>query len=150
MEQNKLRGAAENVKVIWSAARGETKVAVIRVADREIARQIHQKGKLLLGWNRCSAYINIIVIRCSRCAKFGHTERQCSSYEPTCTECGKEHYHKECKEKRYNCSACKAEGTTERAHSMWCTECPIYIRRYKQIQREMGLQCPSLLCFSVY
>lgn len=139
VNQNHLSGDAEQIKVIWSTQKKGMKVVTIRISNRAMAKELLLKEKVLLGWSRCSIYPNIFVQRCSWCAKFGHTQNQCTAKSPRCTECGEAHQHSKCIAQVKECPACKMASEEMKDHSMWSFECPQYKRRYSQIKWEMGL-----------
>ena len=62
---------------------------VIELSDQE-ARQLLDRGKILVGFNSCSVKRYVNVARCFKCQRYGHLSSNCPN-NPCCVNCGEDH-----------------------------------------------------------
>ncbi|XP_075530033.1 uncharacterized protein LOC142563355 [Dermacentor variabilis] len=137
-KQNNLNGNEEEVKIVWVTKKESSKSVTLRISNRELANEMVKRGHVNIGWTRCRVYENVLVSKCSRCARFGHIEKQCRSRGVRCTECGGAHYYSECQAETKSCPVCKEKGYNYKKHSMWDATCLAFDEAYESQRRRMG------------
>nr|XP_054922508.1 uncharacterized protein LOC129382492 [Dermacentor andersoni] len=138
IQQNNLTGNEEDVKIVWVTKKESSKSVTLRISNRELANEMVKRGHVNIGWSRCRVYENVLVSKCSRCARFGHIEKQCRSREVRCTECGGAHYYNECQAATKSCPVCKEKGFNYKKHSMWDATCLAFDEAYESQRRRLG------------
>lgn len=51
---------------------------------------------LLFKWDPCRVELDIGLLQCSQCKRFGHTKNKCKAAGESCARCGKDHKRSEC------------------------------------------------------
>lgn len=64
----------------------------------EIAQELLQRGKVLLGFNNCMVRRYITLLRCFKCQRIGHTQLNCS-FRLACAFCSRNHASNDCDSK---------------------------------------------------
>ncbi|XP_046976527.1 uncharacterized protein LOC124542642 [Vanessa cardui] len=95
----------------------------------EVWRRLTQAGKIYVGFGRCSVKDLSPLIQCAKCLGFGHTTKQCSATQETCSYCSGEHSGKDCPVRTkaevprcINCTRAKRDSS-ELAHTAYSPEC---------------------------
>ncbi|XP_035205275.1 uncharacterized protein LOC118180268 [Stegodyphus dumicola] len=104
-------------------------------------KEIKACDKLSLGWSRHRYKEYLCPMRCYRCYRYGHTQKNCveRETEQLCSNCPGKHSYKECKEEKTSCRNCTEVNIKQRqkldtAHSTMSRNCPCYVREL-QLQR---------------
>jgi len=83
---------------------------------------------------RCKVYDHFHILQCSKCCKFGHSNKNCKSENSICTFCSKQHSFKDCTLKNnteaHSCNNClnsndSAIKQNAHSHNSFSTSCPI-------------------------
>ena len=88
------------------------------------------RGKLYIGYLRCSVYPVKPHMRCFQCQRHGHMQGRCKN-PPRCAKCGEGHETSTCTSQTIRCINCadhedhKANCSSHRADA---SSCPIFIK----------------------
>ena len=104
--------------------------AVLQV-DVNTYKNILERGKLMIGYERCTVYDAIDLRRCFNCSGFHHLAKQCEQKDPVCPRCSKSHTIKECTSQVLQCVHCHNFNTAKNAklrtdHAVWDHRCRVY------------------------
>jgi flagellar motor switch/type III secretory pathway protein FliN len=105
---------------------------ILRV-DPTTYNLIMEVGKINVGWSRCRVVENVRILRCFKCAEYGHKIDDCKNQEK-CFKCTGNHRSKDCESSFYKCVNCeKAKNTFNLSdikidHPVWSSECQVYNR----------------------
>jgi hypothetical protein len=105
---------------------------ILRV-DPGTYNKVMEIGKINVGWSRCRVVENIRVLRCFKCAEYGHKVQDCKNAE-VCNKCAGPHNTKDCQStvsKCINCERAKTRlGLTNIStdHPVWSNKCQVYER----------------------
>ncbi|KAL3171780.1 hypothetical protein MRX96_046463 [Rhipicephalus microplus] len=138
LEQNEIEGAVEDIKVVWRTDRKFGSHVTLRISDIGLAKKIVQKQSVNIGWSKCRVMENVYLPKCTYCTRLGHREGNCYAKKARCTECGGNHYYKDCREEEKSCPLCVDAGKQAVDHSMWDGPCPTFEGRYQRRRRELG------------
>ncbi|KAH8036895.1 hypothetical protein HPB51_006956 [Rhipicephalus microplus] len=138
LEQNEIERAVEDIEVVWRTERQSGSHVTLRISNIGLAKEILQKQRVNIGWSRCRVFENVYLPKCTYCTRLGHREGKCYAKKACCTECGGNHYYKDCREEGKSCPLCVDAGKEAVDHSMWDGPCPTFEDRYQRRRRELG------------
>lgn len=107
--------------------------SVILQVDGEIFQNLMKTQKIFVGWQRCSVYECIGILRCYNCSGFHHKAGECKNNK-SCPRCSQMHELKECDKTDLCCPNCKYAVDTYKLklntdHEAWSHECPTYLKK---------------------
>lgn len=134
-EQNDLDITRESVFQIFSRYSQKNKKnsgIIILTVDPRLKNRIMSINKLNVGWRSCRVQEYFSVIRCFKCARYGHIAAKCEN-NITCFKCAGMHKTEECSEKTLKCVNCteansKLKKTLNSNHAATDHNCPCYQR----------------------
>ncbi|CAG9820581.1 unnamed protein product [Phaedon cochleariae] len=68
---------------------------IVLTVDVSLKERICELGRVNIGWRRCMAHEFFSVMRCFKCARYGHTAQKCEN-NVTCFNCGGSHKSNDC------------------------------------------------------
>ncbi|QRW24086.1 Reverse transcriptase (RNA-dependent DNA polymerase) [Rhizoctonia solani] len=74
---------------------------------------------------------------CTKCVRYGHTERQCRTKKPRCHKCGRNN-HSTDEHNADNCPRCIREGKGNPCECVYCTSCSLHGHRFNTTE------CPKM------
>jgi len=123
----------EKIRVEEAKMRKGTYNIILRV-DPGTYNKVMEAGKLNIGWSRCRVIENIHILRCFKCAEYGHRAGDCNKDE-VCNKCAGPHNTKDCGEnsvpKCINCERAKIKFGIKNIstdHPVWSRDCQVYER----------------------
>lgn len=105
---------------------------IILTVNPELKNKICQIGKINIGWRRCVVHEFFKIVRCFKCARYGHLAGKCENNE-TCFNCAGPHKTSECRSKHLKCINCvetnnKLKKSFRVNHAVTDSECACYKR----------------------
>ncbi|XP_052566662.1 uncharacterized protein LOC128093526 [Culex pipiens pallens] len=87
-------------------------------------------GKVNIGFDRCSVFEAIKVLRCFKCGEFGHISTKCTNSE-TCSKCSESHKTAECTSSVMKCVNCLKKNKEQKMnldvyHAAFSSKCPVF------------------------
>ncbi|QRW18672.1 Reverse transcriptase (RNA-dependent DNA polymerase) [Rhizoctonia solani] len=76
---------------------------------------------------------------CSKCVRYGHTERQCRTKKPRCHKCGRNNHTTE-EHNADNCPRCIRDGKGNPCECIYCTSCSLHGHRFNT---PIAPRCPN-------
>lgn len=70
---------------------------IIVEMENDIYKKALLNGTINLGWRRCKIFEHVNVIRCFKCARYGHVAKNCQN-KLACIKCAGNHNSKDCEE----------------------------------------------------
>lgn len=134
-EQNELE-TEESTKIqVYSKYKQKDKVNkgnVVLTVSPGLKNKICQIGKINIGWRRCVAHEFFTIIRCFKCARYGHIAGKCEN-NVTCYNCAGQHQTTDCKANYFKCINCvetnnKFKKSLDVNHAVNDSECACYKR----------------------
>ena len=124
-----------------------TKFVVVET-DPQLFKKLIELRKVCVGKSLCPVKDRVRVVRCYKCNRFGHVQKECKDGE-TCTSCAGPHSSKDCKETVVKCSNCnwvndkrkqRRQEPIDSKHRADDPTCPQYIRirRIVESQYDFG------------
>ena len=121
---------------------------VIAEVEPKLFKKLMELRKVCVGYSLCSVKDRISVIRCFKCNRFGHGQRECRN-ETTCASCAGPHNTIGCIETTVKCSNCdwinqkrkqRKQELIDCQHRADDVTCPQYrrIRRIVESQIDFG------------
>lgn len=106
--------------------------AIIQV-DGEIFQNLMKNQKIFVGWQRCSVYECIDILRCYNCSGFHHKASDCKKTK-YCPRCSQVHELKECDSTVLCCPNCTYAVNTYKLnlktdHEAWSHDCATYLKK---------------------
>lgn len=110
---------------------------VIEVAP-SVYRHLIEMGKLKLGWKASFVRDYINVLRCFKCAQYGHISRRCNN-DVTCHLCSENHTTSECVSVNKKCINCMLACEFQNAkydinHSVFDKDCKCYLKQVNALK----------------
>nr|CAI5820052.1 unnamed protein product [Callosobruchus analis] len=92
------------------------------------------RGFVYIGWVRCRLEEHLNVVRCFKCAKYGHISKDCRSENAVCHKCSENHETKHCVSNNKCCPNCKFHNLRYKTnwpldHSASSTTCNFYLKK---------------------
>ena len=105
---------------------------IILTVDVALKEKMCQLGKVNIGWRRCVVHEYYSVMRCFRCARYGHKAGNCQT-NVTCFKCAGPHKTDECLEANLKCINCedtnkKFGKSLKTDHAVTNPDCACYKR----------------------
>lgn len=87
-------------------------------------------GKVNIGFDRCSVFEAIKVLRCFKCGEFGHMSSTCKNDEK-CSKCSELHKTSECTSTVMKCVNCLKKNNEQKMnldvnHAAFSSKCPVF------------------------
>lgn len=142
-EQNEIDVNNESMLNIHTKYKQKGKVNkgnIILNVDVTLKNKIAQIGKLNIGWRRCVAHEFFTIVRCYKCARYGHIAAKCEN-NVTCFNCAGSHKTSECTSSSSKCINCADTNTRLRKslqtnHPVTDPNCPCYQRMINLEERK--------------
>lgn len=105
---------------------------ILGVKNVTLKDKICREGKLNIGWRRCVVNEFFSVVRCFKCARYGHMASKCDNDE-TCFKCAGAHKTTDCKSESFKCINCseankKYKKSLREDHQVTDSNCECYKR----------------------
>ncbi|XP_039446527.1 uncharacterized protein LOC120425953 [Culex pipiens pallens] len=123
----------EHVKVVSSYENPRikyNKFSVIVEVNNDTFDALIEAGKVNIGFDRCSVFEAIKVLRCFKCGEFGHMSTTCTKNE-TCSKCSESHKTSECTSTVMKCVNCLKKNKEQKMnldvnHAAFSSKCPVF------------------------
>lgn len=101
--------------------------------DGDTHRDMLNKGKVYVGWNRCWITDAVELRRCFNCSGYNHVAEKCKN-STHCPKCAGDHRLKDCNELRNKCINCfyanqNSTANLDENHSALDRNCEVYQRK---------------------
>lgn len=112
--------------------------------DQFSYRKAISSGRLYVGYDSCSVYDGLEVLRCYNCCAYGHVAKNCKG-KIVCPRCAGDHPVKDCKSVSLKCSNCVAASRVSPDisvdHAVWDHTCTVYGKKLQFFREEtLGLR----------
>lgn len=126
------------IPLFKTGPRNENTTQWIVEIGKAVREHISENDRIYLGWQACKIKPYIIVTRCFKCHRYGHSAKACAQENPTCGHCAKEgHSLKECPDKEWNyrCANCMRDKNKLHKHDVASNKCPLYLQELQRAQK---------------
>ena len=100
-------------------------------------------NQVFVGYDCCSVYDAVDIVRCFKCSGFNHTSKSCR-FKMACPKCSGEHAINDCNSEVLKCANCYSASritNVDVAHAAWDRACPIYQQKLKMFKGDiLGLK----------
>lgn len=135
IEQNELcvnENSIFKVQAKYKQKDRKNKGNIIISLDGTLKNKICQMEKVNIGWRRCMVQEYYSVVRCFKCARYGHVATKCEN-KVTCYNCANEHKTTDCSCDTLKCINCvetnnKLKKSLNVNHAVTDPECACYKR----------------------
>lgn len=123
----------QKFKVLRKYVKNKSNVGnIILEVENDIYATLLSEERLNIGWKRCKVFEYVNVVRCFKCARYGHFAEKCKN-ETTCFNCAGSHMTTECQEQYVKCINCfnakeKLKLNISYDHTAYDRECASYIK----------------------
>lgn len=123
----------QKIKILRKYIKNKSNVGnIILEVENDIYTQLLSEERLNIGWKRCKLFEYVNVVRCFKCARYGHFAEKCRN-ETTCFNCAGNHETTECQEEYLKCINCfnakeKLKLNIRYDHTAYDRECACYIK----------------------
>lgn len=143
IEQNDLSINDDSIFKVQAKYKRKGKVNkgnIILTVDGTLKNKICQMEKLNIGWRRCMVQEYFNIVRCFKCARYGHTATKCEN-KTTCYNCGKDHKTNDCNCDTLTCINCvetnnKFKKSLNVNHAVNDPECACYKKMLENERRK--------------
>lgn len=95
-----------------------------------------------LNWSRYKVYDGFEVVRCFKCSKLGHIEKNCFANKECCGNCAGNHKTNVCNNELMCCINCSEVNNKFHMkynvdHASWDRKCPTMIRKLEQMKKNL-------------
>src|SRR5699024_9208737 len=94
-----------NVLKFWPTKKDPKIFQALIQVDKQSYENLISSGGLFVGYDCCTVFDALEVMRCFTCSGYGHTSRVCKS-KRFCPKCSEEHDIKDCKAVTLKCINC--------------------------------------------
>lgn len=132
VEQNALIEDRAEVKIIHKSQIFNRSFNMVIEMDEISYKEIVKKAKLYIGWSSCKISNDYSIIRCFKCCKYGHIEKECKG-DICCPLCGDQHQKDKCVSETRKCINCLTANENYNLklninHCVWSKECETLTR----------------------
>ena len=145
-EQNEIGVTDNSIFTVHSKYKQKGKIDKgnnILTVNATLRNKICQQGKLNIGWRRCVAHEFFTVVRCFKCARYGHVAAKCEN-NVTCFNCGNSHKTSEYSSNSLKCINCvdtniRLKKSLQTNHAGIDPNCPCY-QRIRNLEERKTMQ----------
>lgn len=115
--------------------------AILQV-DKISYEKVIKAGNLFIGYDSCSVFDAVEILRCFKCNEFNHSSNFCKK-PYTCPRCGENHAVKDCKSDNLGCVNCielksRQNSDISVTHAAWDTNnCAAYILARDKLRSDL-------------
>lgn len=139
-----LRSECSIIK-FWHTKKNPRIYQAIVQLDRKSYDTVMNLGGLFVGYDHCSVFDAIEILRCYKCNGFHHSSRYCKAIKscPRCATVGDQvHALSECKGEQLKCINCvtaieSGETNINPEHAAWDVNCPMYQRAVVKFKKDL-------------
>jgi uncharacterized protein YerC len=128
-----------DIKLITTLKSGNTRNLVLET-NSTTRRKMLAAGRVFVGWQSCTCDDYIRVIKCYKCSRFGHTQKNCTKANPSYSKCAQNHKTRNCNIKDWKCITCiesNAKFKTSFLTNHYCGDhdnCATYSKQIAMLQ----------------
>lgn len=117
---------------------------VVAEVEPKLFKKLMELKKICIGYTSCPVKCCVRVIRCYKCNRFGHCQKDCRNSE-MCASCAGAHDTKNCKTPGVKCANCswvnekrkqRNQAPIPEVHRADCHDCPQYIRMLRIVENQ--------------
>lgn len=118
------------------------KVDLIIEVDPRTHSRILTQERIKIGWSSARVFNHISILQCYKCMGYNHYAKDCNS-EVTCSQCGGDHFYKQCKTPGVKCCNCDRRNKRNKnsslntGHSALDRTCPCRIDITQETSRRI-------------
>lgn len=136
IKQNNLDNYKAEIKIIRKTKIFNKTFNLILEMDEGSFEKVTEAKRLYIGWCSCKIVNDFNIIRCFKCCRYGHIEKECIG-EICCPLCGEKHAKDECRSKSHKCvnyiiANEKFNLKLKVNHCVWSMECDSLSRIIEQ------------------
>lgn len=112
---------------------------VIVEVNTETRAKILEHQRLFIGWSSCPVKEYFNVLKCFKCAAFGHIQSLCPVKHDVCPLCSLQHRREDCNSNFKRCANCVRANSNlsvkiDEKHTSFDKSCPIYLKKLEFIK----------------
>ena len=118
---------------------------VVAEVEPKLFKKLTALKRVCVGYSLCPVKDRVMVIRCFKCNRFGHGQRQCRN-EATCAACDGPHNTANCTQHDVKCSNCdwvnqkrknRNQEPIDGQHRADSVSCPQYLRMRRMVESQI-------------
>ncbi len=130
---------------LWPTKKNSKIYQVILQLDRKSYDYLMNAGGLFIGYDHCSVYDAVEVLRCFNCNGFHHSSKNCKNAK-SCPKCGMhdklDHAAADCTSTDLKCINClsviaKENLDLDANHAAWDVTCPVYMKAVEKFKKDL-------------
>lgn len=109
-----------------------------------VRKVIITKGYLFINWQKCYIEDHFLVMRCFKCSRYGHAQKDCISEKKCCPDCSGDHDKKNCNIEIKQCINCTNYNSRNKNsnvltdHSALDKKCPYYLYQLDRLKSKIN------------